>query len=353
MIGIIFNQEKLNRIANQKEAHENIPFYYQLAEKNDVNLFFYSMRGLFQHKRKIKGLLYSYKERKLTKQKVEVPKVNILRTNVKSKNIYRQLKRLEEKYNTTFINMISERNKYEIYQYLYSIEKLKKHIPDTAPLTYRNLTQFIEKYNVVIIKPINGARGEKIFKLEKEKSHYNIHYTWRKKQRKKVIDSKQLSSFMRKHIKVPSFYLVQRWISFREYEGDKFDVRISVQKDRECVWKITGMVARAAAKNGIVTNIAQGGRAVSFKKLYPILKEEIVQKVKELSLDIAEALEKKYPSTADLGLDIAVDQDDQLWFIEANYCDERYSYCESMDLDMWQASYTTPFEYAYAEYSKS
>jgi hypothetical protein len=59
--------------------------------------------------------------------------------------------------------------------------------------------------------------------------------------------------------------------------------------------------------------VAQGGRAVLFKDIHP--------------------------STADIGLDIAIDKNHKLWFIEANYCDERYFYRESSDFDMWQASY--------------
>lgn len=352
MIGIIFHHKKLKRIVHNQESYENTSFYFQLAEKNEIDLFFYTVSELLSNHRKIKGYKYSYQDKKLMKTVENIPKVNLLRTIIRRKYIYHKLKKLEEKQQFSFINMIPGRNKLKIYDYLSTFKQHQAYIPETRRLSYANLCDFIRKFNVVVIKPISGARGEKIYRISKEKNEYSIQYVTQQKQHNMNIKPNQLRKFLKKYIKYPSLYLVQRWIDFRQLDGDKFDLRVSVQKDKQGLWNVTGIVARAASNNGIVTNIAQGGRAVSFQKLNSVVRENMLSEIKKISLDIAKSIEKLYPATADLGLDLAIDQEDKIWFIEANHCDERYSYYESKDLDMWQASYFTPFEYAYAEYSK-
>lgn len=353
MIGIIFNPGKLSRIVKGQEIHENMEYYYNLAKENEVDLLLYAVQRLRYASRKVKGFLYSHKDQQLKEKVVEIPTVNLFRTIVYRKQDLVQLRKIERDYHVHFINLSTERNKYKIYHYLKCIKKVSDFIPDTDRLSYKSLIKFLNKYHKIVIKPINGALGERIFVIEKVNQKYIIHYTFQRKQHKKVLQGYKLFEFYKKAFPIPSFYLIQQWISFRKYQGEKFDVRTSVQKDKEGEWKVTGIVTRVAGKNRIVTNIAQGGRAVPFKDIHPFLRAEIDYKIKEFSLDIATELEKLYPSTADLGLDIAIDDGFKLWFIEANYCDERYSYRESNDLDMWQASYRVPFEYAYAEYNKS
>lgn len=340
-------------MVNKKETYENISFYYQLAEQHSIDLLFYSLWGIRTRKKKVIGYFYSYQDKTLTKKIVDIPKINMLRTIIIRKSTYKLLKELENKYDVLFINMIPERNKLKMYKILSTDQELREHIPATRPMKNKNFAEFIKKFQHVVIKPINGARGENIYKVSQHDHGYTIYYTHNQKRRKLDVTSKGIYLFFKRRLKNPSAYLIQEWINFKELEGDKFDIRVSVQKDRSGQWTISGMVVRAAAKNGIVTNIAQGGRAVSFQQIKSLLSDSQLEKLKELCIKIAKAIENQYPSTADLGLDIAIDQQDKLWFIEANHCDEKYAYYESADLDMWQASYATPFEYAYAEYTKS
>lgn len=352
MIGIIFQKDKLKRLVNNREVHENISFYYQLAEQYAVNLLFYSLWGIRPRKKKVVGYLYSYQDKTLTRKMVDMPKINMLRTIIVRKKTYRLLKKLEEKHHLLFINMIPERNKWKIYKLLSTSKELQAHIPTTYPLNKKNFKKLIQKYQHVVIKPINGARGEKIYKVSRDEQGYTICYTTHKKQRQLEVTPRGINLFLKRRLDEPRSYLVQKWINFQELEGNKFDIRVSVQKDKRGEWIISGMVVRQAAKDGIVTNIAQGGKAVSFQQIKSLISQPQLQALKELSIKIAKEIEKYYPSTADLGLDMAFDQQGKLWFIEANHCDEKYAYYEARDLDLWQASYSVPFEYAYAEFTK-
>lgn len=346
MIGYIFPPNKLKRIAAGFEKTENIAYYYELAEKNKVDLLFYSLRQIDISQGNVKGLLYFHQEKKLEEHTVSIPKVNLVRTILRNKSFYEQLKELEKKEQRIFINLIPERNKYVINQFLSSKQDIRSFIPSSELLSFDNLKRFLKEKNKIIIKPINGALGNRIMAIEKNQGKFIVRYMVKKKLIRKEIPQKELDKFFQDRFKNPNTYLLQPWIDFKTFENAKFDIRTSVQKDKKGKWQVTGIVTRVAKKDGIVTNVAQGGRAVSFAELKNTLAVDPLKQINQLSLKIALALEELYPATADLGLDIGIDEKNHLWFIEANYADQRYAYRESNDLDMWYNTYKTPFEYA-------
>jgi len=348
MIGYIFPPNKLKRIAAGIEKTENITYYYDLAEKNKVDLLFYSLRQIDISQGIVKGFLYSYQEKKLKEQIVSIPKVNLLRTILKNKTLYEQLKELEKKEQRIFINLIPERNKFVINQFLINKKDVSSFIPPHELLSFDNLKKFLKEKNKIIIKPVNGALGNGITVIEKDKEKYLVQSMVKKKLIRKELLQKELETFFQDRFKNPNTYLLQPWINFKTFENAKFDIRTSVQKDKDHKWKVTGVVTRVAQEDGILTNIAQGGRAVSFFEVKKMLEPDSLSQINQLSLKIAQYLEELYPATADLGLDIGIDDQNRLWFIEANYADQRYAYREANQLDMWFETYKTPFEYAYA-----
>ncbi|WP_202078608.1 YheC/YheD family protein [Caldalkalibacillus salinus] len=354
MIGVVFKPAKMKRLVKGKEAHENIHYYKHLALKHKRDILFYSLNMIRKKGMSVKGYQYKHQEQRFKIYLGTLPKVNLLRTIVPSKH-YGSLKLLEQERDIMFVNLVEGRNKYRINKYLKNMPQVAAHIPDTERLTGHTLLQYLKSYPKVVIKPINGYFGEKIFVISQHGHEYLVRYTRKGKQYEKRFPTHQLHIFIKTFFSNPSEYMVQEYIPFATYNGKKFDIRTSVQKDKAGHWRMTGIVTRVAGKDRIVTNVAQGGKAVSFQEvhetlqdLHPVLKNE----VQVLSLKLAKEIAKLNPTTVDLGLDIAVDKQGKLWFIEANYCDQRYAYREANDLQMWEASYRTPFEYANAIYHK-
>lgn len=346
MLGILFNTSKLNRLLQGKEPYEHINFYLRFAAAHHLDLFFYSpdcIKG-----KSIRGFKVAAGEQKWQKCACSIPKVNIVRT-ILSMRKYHKLRKLERQKEVAFLNLVPCRDKYVIYNYLSRRKTVSDAIPKTEKLTFKTLLSFLDQYSKVVIKPRNGSLGWYVFTIEKiNKGRYEIRSTYRGQQKRSVIPASRLRSRYNKGKMKDIAYIIQPYLTFRQYQGGKFDLRTSVQKDHHGNWRVTGIVARVAAKNGIVTNVAQGGRVVSYKDIQLTLPGSIKQELYKLSLQIAKELELLYPSTADLGLDLAIDEQNKLWFIEANYFDQRYAYRESNDLEMWEAAYFTPMEYAYA-----
>lgn len=356
MIGLIFTKKKLKKIvAGKKTFYDDLDFYAKLARKYQIDLCMYSVNKITDQSNMVKGYVFAHKDDTLTKKKVPIPQVNLFRTGayLRKTSTIRLLRNLAAESGIIFINMVTqkERNKYHIYRYLNKIQEIRGHIPETAELSYANLKHFLQTYDQVIIKPVRGSLGKNITTIDKRTNDYVVHRTRSKKTSRKIVPKEVFQEFYAKMYKKPQRYLVQPCLPLKEYKGKKFDIRVSTQKNKNRQWQVTGMVMRLAKSKGIVTNLAQGGVPVAFNDVFPGNKK-IKKEIRRLSLEIASALVELYPTIADMGLDIAVDKDGQLWFLEANFCALKKSYRRLKDRKTRAALYRIPFEYAYAVYAK-
>lgn len=350
MIGILMSSWELKRILRKSKGY--LGAYHPLAHKYKVDLCYFSTSRISTDTSTVKGYLYSYKDRSFSKRNMKIPKINLYYNTayLRGKKAIEKIKWLRENKNIEFINLPfnSQRNKFKNYEYLKTFDLIKNHLPETEALSIENLTELINKHNKIIIKPKLGAKGRRITIIENKNDVYKISRTFPRikynksnsKNKREVISQKQLEEFFNDNFKRPKRYLVQQWISILKYKGKPFDIRVAVQKTKKQNWKVTSCVARVAARKGIVTNLHQGGETVSIRKLGL---SSIRKNLYRLSLDIAKVFEKKFPSTADIGLDLAVDHNHKIWYIEANFCSEK---------EKWSTQYQIPFAYVYSQYIK-
>lgn len=353
MIGLVFSAKKLKRVVNGTETQENLDFYYQLAEIYKVDLFLYDLQGLLRSTEKVNGYYYSYAQKNLELREEKIPAINLFRAVFYKKKTYFRLKQIESRMKCTFINLIGERDKWRIHSFLSRKKYFRPFLPQTQKFSQIDLERFLTTYGEVLIKPVNGAFGNKIFVVKGRKRKKQVKYTERKIVMTAKMTAKDFYPFLLQRMGTTRSYLIQPYLPFQECNGSKYDLRVSVQKGKEGRWEITGIVARVAREDGIVTNVAQGGEAVSYYEVKGLIQPEIMEGLKELSLSIAREIEQNQPQAADLGIDLAIDKENRIWLIEVNFCDERYAYRESGDLKMWYNSYRYPFEYALNLYQKS
>lgn len=346
VIGIVFSPARLRRLSENKEEKENIQYYYDLSKEHRVNLLFYCLRDIRADG--VEGYYYDHEQEKLEFVSTNVPKVNLMRTLARYEDRIRLLRELENEGKAKFLNLIPTRDKLKVYRHLAQCKRIGDRIPETDILSLGVLHRYLQKYGKVIIKPNGGAFGQKVMQISRNERNFFVEYMISRRYYKMVVAPNKLPRFYKKIFKNPSSFVVQQWVDLCRFEGGKMDIRVSVQKNKEGVWGITGNAVRVAPLGGIVTNVAQGGRVISYKDVKDSLPGCVDESLSDLSFEIAEQLEKLHPSVTDLGLDIAVNSEGKLWLIEANFFDERYSFRESKETDLWFASYRNPFEYAYS-----
>lgn len=135
-------------------------------------------------------------------------------------------------------------------------------------------------------------------------------------------------------------YIVQRGIRLARTNGSIFDVRMYLQKPA-AEWTISGMVARVAARNQYVTNAHQGGYAKTLNKallsVFAYDKHKVTEcmrTLKKISMIIAAVVERRFPDTQELGIDLGVDEDGRVWIIEANTRPKHQLFTELRDKSM-------------------
>ncbi len=352
MIGILMSSMAFNREAKYFNNKESIFNQYKpLANKYQVDLCMFSYKRI-KHQNVVDALVYSCKQDKLVRKSVALPRVNIVRNTryIVSQELISKLEKLNNQ-DFHFINLplLLQLNKMQNHEYLKSHKILRDHLPPTKILSFEHLDSFTRLYGKVIIKPIYGSKGRRITIIEKNQANYLVCQTPSKKydytnsgltKKETFVPHSQIKQFYNETFRNPKSFLVQQWIEFRELNGRPYDIRAVVQKNGKNKWQLTSRVARVANKKGQITNLNQGGEKVSLSELKI---NKYHRDIRKFCLEIAKSLEKHYSWTAEMGIDLSIDNSNKLWYIETNFCPEKMK---------WSTIYKIPFEYAYYKYTR-
>ncbi|MWV46862.1 YheC/YheD family protein [Paenibacillus sp. HJL G12] len=250
-------------------------------------------------------------------------------------------------------NAFNRYGKDEIHQLLQKDPLLSPHLPETRNATSSSIAEMMRHYDDIIMKPCAGSIGRGILRLHNSGSGWKLTYSpsgrsrgWRTV----ALRQKMLPAILQRRVAaIP--YLVQERIPLAEYRGRPYDLRISVQRGIDGHWSITGMYAKAASSRTFVSNVAQGGKAMSVEtvlseSLPNLSSDKIMADVRKLALRIAERLEFHLPYAADFGLDIGLSTSGKPYFIECNGRDQRYGFCKAGLKELWMETYRQPMAYA-------
>ncbi|MDD3365447.1 MAG: YheC/YheD family protein [Syntrophomonas sp.] len=217
--------------------------------------------------------------------------------------------------------------KWENHKILSQHPTLSSYLPETCLATsFHQVGRMLKKYGGVYLKPITGSRGRNIIRVLKRKNLNLYDYQYQASSQPRIGTSNginglrhRLERFMGKR-----GYIVQQQINLLRVDGNIVDVRILVQKDHTGHWLITGKACRIGSRGSITSNISSGGRACKVETVVsghfsdPIQRERILTDIDYLALESAQALEANTSSMGELGIDIGIDKNGKLWFIEAN-----------------------------------
>lgn len=259
-------------------------------------------------------------------EKKSYPLPNVVYNRIASRSVEKKvlplINLLKDKHKFIFFN---DRfiDKWETYQIL-KPTPLKELLPKTIKyLGSRSLSEMLNTYSTIYLKPINGALGLGIFKVEKDSSQYKVQYS-----RMQGPTTLTFSSFakMYKYLK-PRLssrpYLVQQGLDLVSLNNKRpIDFRILIQKNSKGDWNVISMVARMATDQNFVSNIAQGGTQNSVGEILKSLKLPVKSTrslFRETALQIAKAIEKSLNGNfAELGIDLALDTKGKIWLLEVN-----------------------------------
>jgi glutathione synthase/RimK-type ligase-like ATP-grasp enzyme len=192
-----------------------------------------------------------------------------------------------------------------------------KKTPKTSLYNKNNIKNYIEKYKTVYLKPDEGGKGKGVIKLSRVGKNFIIQ-----KGTKRHVMSKPSDAYdtLQKFTKGRA-YIIQQGISLIQVNQRPIDFRILLLKPRGR-WIAMGVMGKWAAKNKFVTNYSSGGKAITLQKAlrhkWAIGQKEsahLEAKLKSLGLHMART---HFNYAKELGLDIGIDQNKNIWIIEGN-----------------------------------
>lgn len=196
---------------------------------------------------------------------------------------------------------------------------LSQYVPELHWFSKEHLKRMLFKYGTVYVKPDEGSLGlgvrrlklksDSVCKLANVESSREMSPSQAIKTLRKALDSKEN-------------YLVQQGIDLSTYKGRPFHVRIVMQKPMDR-WQVSLTSAiLGKKKNAITTNVASGGSELPLEEM--MYKKDqnwgpmtTYRELLDLSHQIVSAIGAKLPILV-AGLDMGIDKNGRVWFIEAN-----------------------------------
>lgn len=347
IVGILLDWEVMQKAIRGAKSYEHLPYYAEIGKELGMEPVFFHPRHVNVQARTVIGYLWN--NGKLVPQTMKIPRVihnRVLTGDAASRRVIQYLSRTRKVFNGLVV-----RHKGKVHRILWKNPALRRYLPHTAPYSRETLLKFLNLYQVVYVKPAVGSVGIGVVRIERTGNRYRFVASGHRHS----LTKRQLIVKLSRWVANRSF-LIQQGVPLALYGGRTFDIRVSVQKDGDHQWRVSGMVAKVANQTNKLSNLSRGGRAVSISQaLAPTFSSAEQERVKEgierAAVEIAKQYSSHFPSLADLGMDMGVDQQGNPYLIEVNVRDQRYSFYKAGELEMFKDTYRRPLEYAKSLFS--
>ncbi len=195
---------------------------------------------------------------------------------------------------------------------------IARHIPTSRLFNATNLRSMLNRYGMVVIKPIRGGGGLGVMKIARNGGRYSCTYMTR------TVTTSSLSGIMKvingRRRRRP--YLIQRGIRLATIAGRPIDYRVKYVKENGA-WRYRAMVGRVARRGLFVTNLSRGGAQMTAAQgirlsLSPRWVRCKKQEMRNLTKASTALLESRFPGIGQLGYDYGIDRNGHIWILEVN-----------------------------------
>lgn len=172
--------------------------------------------------------------------------------------------------------------------------------------SFENLSDLLEQYGDVILKPGNGVGGGGVFRIKIEDGNYVVTSKTETTTLKKPEELLKLykENFTQKP------YLLQPYVTSRTRQGNPFDIRIHARRGAEGKYK-TFLYPRIGNADGVISNVVAGGFTMKLENFLPAEFGDDWKKVYNQLMDLADRFPDYYQSfyddtIFDIGIDVGI-----------------------------------------------
>ncbi len=218
-------------------------------------------------------------------------------------------------------------NKSDVYKLLDNDVEALRHLPESVNNpTPERIKELLEKHQFLYYKPTAGSLGIGIYRLTYHpRRGYFVRY--RRNGGNVLLRFSNFASLMKmlraRHGSGLNSYVVQQGIRLVEIDNCPIDFRFHMHKDGNNKWVVAGIGAKKAGRGSVTTHIKNGGSLMTpeqaLSRTFGDQADAVLQKAKGIAVKLSEAIERNYSHTlGELGLDIGIDRDGDVWMFEAN-----------------------------------
>ncbi|WP_243296311.1 YheC/YheD family endospore coat-associated protein [Bacillus litorisediminis] len=216
-------------------------------------------------------------------------------------------------------------NKLDVFERIEQDNDAQRYLPETHAFTsFDVIERMLSKYGHVYVKPQNGSLGSGIHQLFYDRDSDSYYCRFKDKEGNKRLRKYQtLESLFNNLFKNKSLknMMIQQGIALMKYNHHPVDFRVHTNKDEAGNWTVSAIAAKVAGTGSPTTHIKYGGEVKTLEEIFPDTKQrkKIEDQITEASLILSRALEKNMEGIiAEIGFDLGVDQQEQIWLFEAN-----------------------------------
>lgn len=307
---------------------------HMMKANRDFHLFIYyfTTEGANWLDNKIEGCYYSAEKGAWIKKQVSLPDVVYDRCVYNSGKVIPLADYYREHFTPSGsikrINSRDHLDKYWLHERLKKHPEIRQYLPHTIKYSsVDDVLDMLKKYNTIYLKSFYGNKGSEVMALSRNRD--DTIKCWYFSSSNLVTDNlkdrESLSRLINSFFKNKEF-VIQQGINLLQYDGRRMDMRVLIQKDDSGRWLCLYNTAFLGRKDSMITaGEEKGAQPYNFREIMPLILNKPAEYVSSLynaigkaCIRIAQAIESEYGPFGEIGMDMALDDNLKIWFIEAN-----------------------------------
>src|SRR5699024_2696884 len=148
-------------------------------------------------------------------------------------------------------------DKTDIYELLRKSTEFQTYlIPYIEVSGRQDVLGYLKKYKNIVCKANSGSFGLSVYFIKNLEKYIEVRLH---KQIFKYTKDEFIEFVDNTFIQTKSKYVIQPYIQSRTNDGNPFDLRVHLMKDRNGKWSIVRIYPRIGARNSIISNLHLGG----------------------------------------------------------------------------------------------